>query len=245
MGFFSYTNGADYARLATHHLRRDADLSNIKLIQVFPPTPVQSLQSISAALELSLALRAAAAADAQPCTATPSPRSFSWPSPAPQPISPADAAPVVDANANANAAGAEDATNAPDTLAAQTFAAEYVAAQRLAADEPLVARQLSGLGVGGLGGAASPFATAAGAGAGGAAGAAGCTPNAFERFNLGHHHDINTGDIIIGSTVRKSAAKVPGGSGCSPVWAGGSYNDAATFPGGQYPAWLAAQAGGA
>jgi len=154
--------------------------------------------------------------------------------------SPADAAPVVDATANA--AGAEDTTNAPDALAAQTFAAEYVAAQRLAA-EPLVARQLSGLGVGGLGSAASPLTPAAGAGA--AAGAAGCAPNAFERFNLGHHHDVNTGDIVIGNTIRKGAAKVPGGSGCSPVWAGGSYNDAATFPGGQYPAWLAAQAGGA
>jgi hypothetical protein len=47
-----------------------------------------------------------------------------------------------------------------------------------------------------------------------------CTPNAFEAANLAHHHDINTGDIVVGSKVAKGVARVPGGSGCSPVWAG-------------------------
>ncbi|KAF2399652.1 hypothetical protein EJ06DRAFT_582908 [Trichodelitschia bisporula] len=71
-----------------------------------------------------------------------------------------------------------------------------------------------------------------------------CKPNAFETFNLQHHHDINTGDIIVGSTVRHSGIKPGGGSGCSPIWAGGSYDDSSMFPGGSYPAWIKAKEGG-
>jgi len=128
---------------------------------------------------------------------------------------------------------AEDAlaTDADATrIAAQIFTDSFLATQQQQ-PEHLSARQLSA--PGSLGGTSSPVSPA------GAAGAAGCTPNAFERFNLNHHHDINTGDIIVGNRVRKGAAKVPGGSGCSPVWAGGSYDDEAMFPGGVYPNWLA------
>ncbi|KAF1989964.1 hypothetical protein K402DRAFT_401459 [Aulographum hederae CBS 113979] len=72
------------------------------------------------------------------------------------------------------------------------------------------------------------------------AGAAPCTPSSFEKLNLQHHHDINTGKIIIGSRLVSSSVAV-GGRGCSPLWAGGSYDDRALFPNGQYPAWLVQQ----
>jgi hypothetical protein len=64
-----------------------------------------------------------------------------------------------------------------------------------------------------------------------------CTPNAFEKFNLNHHHDINTGDVIVGQKVI-NAGHLPGGTGCSPLWAGGSYDDKSTFPGSQYPKFV-------
>jgi hypothetical protein len=64
-----------------------------------------------------------------------------------------------------------------------------------------------------------------------------CSPNAFEHFNLAHHHDINTGKIIVGKKITTTPIKI-GGSGCSPIWAGGSYDDSAHFSGKKYPAWL-------
>ncbi|KAF1817267.1 hypothetical protein P152DRAFT_478286 [Eremomyces bilateralis CBS 781.70] len=97
---------------------------------------------------------------------------------------------------------------------------------------------LSGL----LGGDSTSTPSTSGSGSG--SGAA-CTPNAFEKFNLNHHHDINTGDIVTGDSIRRDALKVPGGSGCSPLWAGGAYDDSATFTGGEYPAWLKAELAGA
>jgi hypothetical protein len=64
-----------------------------------------------------------------------------------------------------------------------------------------------------------------------------CTPNAFEKNNLAHHHDINTGEVILGETVI-NVGELPGGTGCSPLWAGGSYDDRATYPGGKYPTFV-------
>jgi hypothetical protein len=74
-------------------------------------------------------------------------------------------------------------------------------------------------------------------------GKAACTPNASEKYNLAHHHDINTGSVIIGNQVVKGFGKLPGASGCIPTWAGGSYDDSSTFPGGKYPGWLTAANG--
>jgi hypothetical protein len=78
---------------------------------------------------------------------------------------------------------------------------------------------------------------AAAAPAKGTSAKAACTPNAFEKFNLNHHHDINTGDVIVGQTVI-NAGHLPGGTGCSPLWAGGSYDDKSTFPNSQYPKFV-------
>jgi hypothetical protein len=64
-----------------------------------------------------------------------------------------------------------------------------------------------------------------------------CTPNFLELGNLYHHHDINTGDVLFGDTIISLGAigRQMGASGCSPLWAGGSYDDKALFTGGEYP----------
>ena len=67
---------------------------------------------------------------------------------------------------------------------------------------------------------------------------AACTPNLYEMANLYHHHDINTGDVLFGEKIISLGAvgRQRGGTGCSPLWAaGGTYDDKALFPGGEYP----------
>jgi hypothetical protein len=68
-------------------------------------------------------------------------------------------------------------------------------------------------------------------------GKAACTPNFLELSNLYHRHDINTGDVLLGDTVYSlgSIGRQFGAGGCSPLWAGGSYDDKALFTGGDYP----------
>jgi hypothetical protein len=52
-----------------------------------------------------------------------------------------------------------------------------------------------------------------------------CEYSAFEKFNLGHNHDVNTGSLLSGGKVVRGAPKV-GGSGCAPAWAvGGDPSD--------------------
>jgi len=52
-----------------------------------------------------------------------------------------------------------------------------------------------------------------------------CTFSANEKSNLGHNHDVNTGQLLVGGKVVKGAPKI-GGSGCSPAWAvGGDPSD--------------------
>jgi len=56
-------------------------------------------------------------------------------------------------------------------------------------------------------------------------GAAQCEYSFFEKFNMGHNHDVNTGTILLGGTVIKGAPRLLG-SGCSPAWAvGGPVTD--------------------
>jgi hypothetical protein len=63
-----------------------------------------------------------------------------------------------------------------------------------------------------------------------------CTPNKFEMSNLKHHHDINTGDIATSAgKINKGRLRVAGGTGCSPTWAGGSYDDSALWKNGKQP----------
>jgi len=64
-----------------------------------------------------------------------------------------------------------------------------------------------------------------------------CTPNVIEHFNLAHHHDVNTGLVIAGQKIIDSKIKYRA-SGCSPIWAGGVYDDSAHFSGKKYPEWL-------
>jgi hypothetical protein len=52
-----------------------------------------------------------------------------------------------------------------------------------------------------------------------------CEYSFFEKSNLGHNHDVNTGKIKAGSTVSPYAPAILG-SGCSPAWAvGGAIDD--------------------
>ena len=52
-----------------------------------------------------------------------------------------------------------------------------------------------------------------------------CEYSLFEKANLGHNHDVNTGKIKGGSTVVPYAPALLG-SGCSPAWAvGGAIDD--------------------
>jgi hypothetical protein len=44
-----------------------------------------------------------------------------------------------------------------------------------------------------------------------------CEFSLFEKLNLGHNHDVNTGSILLGSTII-GAPKIFG-SGCAPAWA--------------------------
>lgn len=56
-------------------------------------------------------------------------------------------------------------------------------------------------------------------------GKAQCEYSMFEKANLGHNHDVNTGKIKGGSSVVPYAPALLG-SGCSPAWAvGGSIDD--------------------
>jgi hypothetical protein len=71
-----------------------------------------------------------------------------------------------------------------------------------------------------------------------------CKPNVFEHFNLAHHHDVNTGKVIVGHKIVQTPINV-GGSGCSPIWAGGAYDDSAHFKNKKYPAWLQSSGGAA
>jgi hypothetical protein len=58
-----------------------------------------------------------------------------------------------------------------------------------------------------------------------AAKGAACQFSTFEKFNLGHNHDVNTGTILVGTTIKSGAPKLLG-SGCSPAWAvGGALDD--------------------
>jgi hypothetical protein len=45
-----------------------------------------------------------------------------------------------------------------------------------------------------------------------------CEYSAFEKFNMGHNHDVNTGSILIGGQVLRNAPKL-NGNGCAPAWA--------------------------
>jgi hypothetical protein len=67
--------------------------------------------------------------------------------------------------------------------------------------------------------------------------AAPCTPTKSEHFQLAHHHDINTGLLIVGKKIKQTKAKGLG-SGCSPLWAGGSFDDSRHFRHKMYPGWL-------
>jgi hypothetical protein len=52
-----------------------------------------------------------------------------------------------------------------------------------------------------------------------------CKFSSFEKSNLGHHHDVNTGKIKSGNNI-KTGAPTLNGAGCSPAWAvGGELND--------------------
>jgi hypothetical protein len=52
-----------------------------------------------------------------------------------------------------------------------------------------------------------------------------CKFSSFEKSNLGHHHDVNTGKIKYDTKI-KSGAPTLNGAGCSPAWAvGGAVND--------------------
>lgn len=52
-----------------------------------------------------------------------------------------------------------------------------------------------------------------------------CKYSAFEKSNLGHNHDVNTGKIKYGKDI-KSGAPALNGAGCSPAWAvGGRIDD--------------------
>jgi hypothetical protein len=56
-----------------------------------------------------------------------------------------------------------------------------------------------------------------------------CTYSANEKLNLGHNHDVNTGQILVGGKIVKGP-KI-GGSGCSPAWAvGGAITDKTPTP---------------
>lgn len=56
-------------------------------------------------------------------------------------------------------------------------------------------------------------------------GKAQCEYSMFEKANLTHNHDVNTGKIKGGSTVVPYAPALAG-SGCSPAWAvGGKIDD--------------------
>lgn len=52
-----------------------------------------------------------------------------------------------------------------------------------------------------------------------------CEYSMFEKSNLSHNHDVNTGKIKGGSTIVPYAPAILG-SGCSPAWAvGGKVDD--------------------
>lgn len=51
-----------------------------------------------------------------------------------------------------------------------------------------------------------------------------CTFSANEKSNLAHGHDVNTGKIKVGGTIRDSHIAIFG-SGCSPGWAVGKDKD--------------------
>jgi hypothetical protein len=56
-----------------------------------------------------------------------------------------------------------------------------------------------------------------------------CTYSPNEKLNLGHNHDVNTGQLLAGGRIIK-APKI-GGSGCSPAWAvGGALTDNTPTP---------------
>lgn len=45
-----------------------------------------------------------------------------------------------------------------------------------------------------------------------------CEYSFFEKFNMGHNHDVNTGSLLFGSTVLRGLPKLLG-AGCAPAWA--------------------------
>jgi hypothetical protein len=52
-----------------------------------------------------------------------------------------------------------------------------------------------------------------------------CEYSLFEKINLGHNHDVNTGQLLFGGSILKNLPKLLG-SGCAPAWAvGGALTD--------------------
>jgi hypothetical protein len=51
-----------------------------------------------------------------------------------------------------------------------------------------------------------------------------CEHSVFEKLNLGHNHDVNTGELLAFGNVLKGFPRLLGG-GCSPAWAVGGKPD--------------------
>jgi hypothetical protein len=51
-----------------------------------------------------------------------------------------------------------------------------------------------------------------------------CEYSLFEKFNMAHNHDVNTGQLLFGSVIIPAPKLF--GSGCAPAWAvGGDKTD--------------------